>query len=185
MQHHHSVNTPILETDRFNLRALQLTDLTEFARYRAIESIAQFQPWQNFTYDDALALFNRMDYSLFGQHDHWFQLAITDKNNGNILGDLAVHFIDEEKAEVGFTIAPDNQRKGVAYEALNALLTYLFSHCKKKKVVAFVDINNKASFRLLEKSGFIRVRQLKAHESSLGQWGDEYVYVKLPPINPS
>ncbi|MDB1125820.1 GNAT family N-acetyltransferase [Vibrio algarum] len=181
-----SSQSPILETTRYFIRAFEKSDLTAFAQYRADENVARYQSWTNYTYQDALRLFNQMDYSTFGRIGHWYQLAIEKKSSHEVIGDLAVHFIDQEKMEVGFTISADNQRKGVGFEALSALLDFLFLTLNKQKIVAFVDMKNEASYKLLEKAGFKRAANLKADTSPQAGWGDEYFYMKLRSmhINP-
>lgn len=170
---------PILETSRYIIRAFERTDLTVFAQYRADKNVARYQSWNNYTYQDAVKLFERMDYSTFGSLGHWYQLAIEQKSSKVLVGDLAVHFIDQEKMEVGFTISAENQREGVAFEALSALLDFLFFTLNKQKIVAFVDMKNEASYKLLEKAGFKRTANLKADDSPQAGWGDEYFYIKL------
>jgi RimJ/RimL family protein N-acetyltransferase len=171
--------TPLLSTARLIIRAFKYSDLQSFTQYRADEEVAKYQSWSNYTFEDATKLFQQMDYSTFGRIGSWYQLAIEDKVSHRLLGDLAVHFVDQEKMEVGYTVSSENQRKGIAYEALYGLLDFLFIRLNKQKVIAFVDIHNKASYKLLEKSGFKRSANLTADPSPNAGWGDEYVYIKL------
>lgn len=170
---------PLLETSRFVIRAFDFSDLVTFAQYRADEDLARYQSWSNYTYRDALQLFDSMDYSNFGKTGSGYQLAIVNKTSRELVGDLAVHFIGQEQVEIGFTIASVHQRKGIGFEALTALLDFLFITLNKQKVVAFVDIKNKPSYKLLEKVGFKKSAQLDADFSLNAGWGDEYFYVKL------
>ena len=48
-----------------------------------------------------------MDYSTFGSEGCWYQLAISSLDSDELVGDLAVHFIDQEQIEVGFTVCPE------------------------------------------------------------------------------
>lgn len=178
-----STSCPVLESNHFLIRPFQYADLKAFTRYRENEVVARYQSWENYTYQDALALFNKMDYAHFGRIGDWYQLAIESKLTGEIVGDLAVHFVDAEKMEVGFTIAQEHQRKGIAFEALSRILDYLFLTLKKQKVVAFVDKRNKASYLLLEKAGFRRAADLQADSSPQAEWGDEYFYIKLKSMH--
>jgi RimJ/RimL family protein N-acetyltransferase len=171
--------TPTLRTKNFIIRQFKLTDLEAFSSYRAIPSIAKFQSWTDYSYDDALALFENTDYSNFGVEGNWYQLAITDIHSDTLIGDLAVHFIDEQQVEIGFTISPKFQGKGVGAEAVNGLLDYLFLELKKHRIIAVTDTNNIASFRLLEKSGFRREAHYVKNIFFKGAWGDEYLYAML------
>ncbi|MDV7103308.1 GNAT family protein [Vibrio sp. TH_r3] len=177
--HIDSVNQHLLQTCRFFIRFFQYSDLNAFTKYRADKDVARYQSWSTYTFQDALDLFNKMDYSSFGQIGSWYQLAIEDRKSHQLVGDLALHFVDHEKMEIGYTIAAKNHRTGIAFEAISALLDYLFLTLNKQKIVAFVDKRNIASYRLLEKAGFKRVADLQANSSVLTGWGDEYLYMKL------
>ncbi len=171
--------TPVLKTKRFVIRAFKEADLKTFAQYRSEPEIARYQSWENYSYQKALSLFHGIDYSNFGMIDQWYQLAITDAVSDQLLGDLAVHFIDREQVEIGFTVAPDNQNKGVAREAVSGLLDYLFNSLNKHRVIAITDTQNVASCRLLESLGFRKEAHFRQNIFFKGSWGDEYLYAML------
>ncbi|QIZ77534.1 GNAT family N-acetyltransferase [Ferrimonas lipolytica] len=171
--------TPSLKTHRFTIRAFTAADLELFTHYRSQPEVAKYQSWSDFNYADALSLFEKMDYQNFGVVGAWYQLAIADCESDILLGDLAVHFIDDEQVEIGFTIAPANQQKHVAKEAAVALLGYLFNTLNKHRVVATTDAQNVASYRLLESLGFRREAHFRQNIFFKGAWGDEYQYAML------
>jgi len=123
--------TPTLKTNRLTIRAFTEADLEIFTEYRAQPDVAKYQSWSDFNYSEALALFQKIDYANFGTVGSWYQLAIADSDSDLLLGDLAVHFIDNDQVEIGFTIAPENQNKHVAKEAASAFLDYLFNTLSK------------------------------------------------------
>jgi len=171
--------TPNLKTKNIVIRELQFSDLNDFANYRAVPSVAKYQSWTDYTYDDAVALFESTDYSKFGLESNWYQLAIVDINSDKLIGDLAVHFIQDKQVEIGFTIEPRFQRKGLGYEALSAILDYIFLELKKHRVIAVTDTNNISSCRLLEKAGFRKEAHYVENIFFKGSWGDEYLYAML------
>lgn len=179
----HSSNTkpkaPRLITPNFIVRSFERKDLARFAEYRAQESVARYQSWNDYTYQDAVRLFEGMDYSNFGNEGEWYQLAIVNSETDELVGDLAVHFIDEQQIEVGFTIRPENQKQGVATEALSALLDYLFTELSKHRVIATTDVANESSISLLEKLGFRREAHFVKNIFFKGAWSDEYQYALL------
>lgn len=170
------MNTPIIRTKNTVIRAFERKDLKVFAAYRSQEQVAKYQSWTDYSYQDAIELFEGMDYSLFGQHDNWFQLAIALQETDELIGDLAVHFIDQEQVEIGFTVSPDYQGKNIASDAVACFLNYLFDELNKHRVVATTDVKNTASYRLLEKLGFRREAHLVQNVFFKGAWGDEYQY---------
>jgi RimJ/RimL family protein N-acetyltransferase len=173
------MNPPVLRTENLVIRAFEKRDLETFAQYRSQEVVAKYQNWTSFTYQDAVELFESMDYSTFGKEGNWYQLAITSLDSDELVGDLAVHFIDQEQIELGFTVCPDHQGKGVATEAVSNFLRYLFGELNKHRVVATTDAENTASYRLLEKLAFRREGHFVQNVFFKGAWGDEYQYALL------
>ena len=173
------VITPTLKTNRLTIRAFTEVDLEIFTQYRSHPEVAKYQSWSDFDYSDALTLFEKTDYADFGAIGVWYQLAIADSESNTLLGDLAVHFIDNDQVEIGFTIAPENQKKHVAKEATSAFLEYLFTTLNKHRVVAITDTKNVASYRLLESLGFRREAHFRQNIFFKGAWGDEYQYAML------
>lgn len=173
------MKAPILITPNLTIRAFTEADLADFAQYRARPEIAKYQSWSSYSYHDAQALFNATDYQNFAVIGQWYQLAIADTQSNQLLGDLAVHFVDSDQVEIGFTIAPKNQQKGIAKEAVSSFLDYLFCTLKKHRVVATTDTDNHASYRLLESVGFRREAHFIQNIFFNGAWGDEYQYAML------
>ena len=81
---------------------------------------------------------------------------IVDKETRENLGHICVYLYKQEhnKAEVGFWLLPQHQNKGIATEALNAVISYWRTEKKLHRLEAFVEKGNVASSKLLEKAGF-------------------------------
>ncbi|WP_199609848.1 GNAT family N-acetyltransferase [Flocculibacter collagenilyticus] len=170
---------PTLNTQHLIIRPFTSADLPAFARYRAIPSIAKYQSWHEYHLDDAIALFESTHYDAFGAAEQWFQLAIIDKHTQQLAGDVAVHFIDEHQVEIGFTIAPQFQRLGIAKTAVRCVLTYLFNAMNKHRVIAITDVRNDASCGLLRALGFRQEAHFIKNVFFKGEWGDEYLFAIL------
>ncbi len=170
---------PKIKTDNLIIRPFVKSDLIAFTKYRALPSVAKFQSWSNYTYKDALALYEKMNQVPFGTEGNWFQLAIEKKDSPSLAGDLAIHFIDPDQVEVGFTIAPEFQKKSIAFEALMALLEYCFNKLNKHRVIAITDTRNLASCRLLEKVGMRKEGHFIENRYFKGAWGNEFLFAIL------
>jgi ribosomal-protein-alanine N-acetyltransferase len=80
--------------------------------------------------------------------------------------------------EIGFMLARAHWRKGLAAEALRAVLPYFFSERGMLEIVADVDPRNTSSMALLQKLGFV-VYDFKERTFQLGdEWVDSS-YLKL------
>lgn len=170
---------PVLKTKNFIIRAFEMKDLDAFSSYRSLIKIAKYQSWSDYTYQDAVELFESMDYSTFGTEGNWYQLAIVTKESDKLVGDIAVYFIDKYQIEIGFTISPQYQRKHVATEAVSSFLDYAFDELERHRVIATTDVRNKAAYHFLEKIGFRREGHFIKNVFFKGAWGDEYKYALL------
>ena len=56
--------------------------------------------------------------------------------------------------EIGFTLSPTEQGRGIATEAVGALLDHLFGVLDKHRVIASVDPRNDRAIALLTRLGF-------------------------------
>ena len=166
----------LFQTDRLTVREFVLADVEEFSNYRALDEVAAFQSWSDYSYQEGLALFQQMQSVSFGSIGHWFQCAIVEQETGQLLGDLALHFVDDLQVELGFTVAPPHQRQGFAAEAVSGCLSMLFGQQGKHRVIARTDVDNRAAWRLLEQVGFRREGHFVDNVWFKGAWGSEFLY---------
>lgn len=84
---------------------------------------------------------------------------IVRKENMEIIGDIGFHGKPDEKGEVeiGFGFVELERGKGFGYEALSAIMAWLKTQESVKAIKADCLITNKASIRILEKSGMHEV----------------------------
>jgi RimJ/RimL family protein N-acetyltransferase len=146
-----------LLTERLRLRPFTAEDLPMFVAYRARPEVAAYQGWnEDFAMADAEEFFAEQRKVSFGQPGAWMQLAIEDRDNGALCGDCAVHLRDDQPgmAELGITLSPDHQGRGIANEALAAVVDRLFSEEKLHRIYAETDDRNEAVHRVFERLGF-------------------------------
>ena len=55
----------------------------------------------------------------------WHQLGIYLAESEELIGDCGFKLLDENRAEIGYTIAPDYQNRGFGFEAIQSLLNFL------------------------------------------------------------
>jgi ribosomal-protein-alanine N-acetyltransferase len=82
----------------------------------------------------------------------WF---VTLAESNQIIGDLGFKGKPDEKGivEVGYGILPEMQNKGIATEAVNAIVNWAFSSPSVQKVAAECLKDNIPSIKVLEKIG--------------------------------
>jgi RimJ/RimL family protein N-acetyltransferase len=168
-----------ITTARIRLRHLEPRDAGSLAAYRSDPSVARFQSWTPpYTEFQALELIVEMQ-SRDLTEDGWTQVAIADLETDALLGDIGFRRFEPRHAEIGFTLARQQQGRGIMREALEALLNHAFTQLDVHRVIANTDARNLASQTLLTRLGF-RLETVSV-ESWLedGQWFDEHGYALL------
>jgi RimJ/RimL family protein N-acetyltransferase len=105
------------------------------------------------------------------------ELAIVDPED-RLLGSIAIaRSIDGRAGEVGYWIAREARRRGVATRAVQLLAEWAFSELGLARIELLAEPGNHASQRVAEAAGFKRVRLLPAHREQKGRMRDFYLYV--------
>jgi RimJ/RimL family protein N-acetyltransferase len=167
-----------LLTERLSIEPLSLRDVSTFVAYRQEPEIARYQSWaSDFSTDQGIELIRSQDGVDLPASGQWLQLAIHDRESGELLGDVALHRIDtnEQAFEIGFTLAGAHQGRGIAREAVRRLLEFLFFEVGALTVRASSDSRNAASISLLRAVGF----QAQPEESWFEEFKGECVRVDV------
>lgn len=168
-----------LSTSRCRLRRFKGSDLSAFVAYRNDPRVAALQSWEGFTRADGERLLKEVAETPMGKPGTWMQIAIADLATDSLLGDCAVHFIDSEQCEIGFTLAPAHQGRGFAREAVAALLARLFEDWERHRVIAITDVRNTSAAQLLRRLGFRQEAHFQKHVRFKGAWCDELQFAML------
>jgi RimJ/RimL family protein N-acetyltransferase len=169
----------MIATERLVLRPFAATDLDAFVAYRRDPAVARYQSWDgSFGRDDAAGM---LDPPALGTPGAWVQLAITAREDGALLGDCGVRVLADQPAtaELGITLAPPGQGRGVAREALDAVIGTLFAEHGMHRVFAEADDRNAAVHRLLERLGFRCEARLVEADWFKGEWTTLRIYAVL------
>ncbi|MCB1036338.1 MAG: GNAT family N-acetyltransferase, partial [Acidobacteria bacterium] len=81
--------------------------------------------------------------------------------------------------EVGYCLAREAWGKGIAKEAVGALLELAFTALGKHRVFGFVDTENPASAGVLKALGFRLEGHLRKDSKIHGQWRDSLLFALL------
>ena len=171
-----------LETNCLLLRHFSDSDLNDFLAYRSDPQVARYQGWEiPYEVDVARAFVEEMKAATPGTPGKWFQAAIELKSTKKLIGDCAFHIManDALQAFIGITLAKPYWGKGLGAETCQCLLNYLFGELHLHRVVAECDVENVASFSLLERLGFRREAHLIENIWFKGAWCSEFHYAML------
>lgn len=160
---------------RVVLRPLVQSDVPTLAAYRNDPEVARYQSWTlPYSLEAAEALVEHMRGRTPGQ-EGWTQVALAEGGTGRLLGDFAVRGAGQQ-AEVGFTLAPHAQGRGLAAEGLSLLLAQLFGTLALHRVYASIDPRNRRAAALLSRAGFRHEGTTLESCWHRGEWADDALY---------
>ncbi|HWA08803.1 MAG TPA: GNAT family protein [Opitutaceae bacterium] len=168
-------------TERLALRTLEASDADAVHAYRVEPEVARYQNWPFSSVDGVHAFFARQHGAdLFALND-WFQIGITLRDTGEVIGDFGLRARDNDRrqVELGITLAQRFQRRGFGAEALSALLEFLFIQTCANRIYCSTDPRNGPCLRLLERAGFRREAHLIESLWINGEWVDDMIFALL------
>ena len=146
---------PVLETERFTLRALELNDAKALFGLRTNKEVNTFITRTRLNnLSETRAFIDRISNSIANNTGVFWVLE--SKDTAELLGTLGLcNFeIEEDYAEIGYDMHPDFQEDGYMSEAFKAILNFAAKQMDLKFIEAFTHKENNASVALLEKFNF-------------------------------
>ena len=98
--------------------------------------------------------------------------------DGRLVGHMSIEDLVPARhaAELGYWIREDRAGKGYATESAKALLIWGFRNLELHRITAYVDTDNPASSRVLEKCGFTREGVFRHRMQAGDAWRDQAVF---------
>lgn len=147
----------LLETKRLIIRSLHPSDEKAFIEMASDASLTEIygdcsecHKWMSKFISSAIKL-----ESEDNPYNEYLAFAIEDKTSHMVIGSVGSSFY-EDLMEVGVTyfIGSSYRGNGYAAEALQCLTDYMFARYNLKKLVATARVENVASCKTLERTGF-------------------------------
>jgi ribosomal-protein-alanine N-acetyltransferase len=162
---------PIVETERLRLRelvdedALAVFDLfrqDQVTRYYDLETMSDVAAASSFI------TFMRQRYS----NRAGIRWALEDRVSRTLVGTIGFNAINQtaHKGLIGYEVAPAVWGRGLATEAVRALVRFGHEQIELNRIEAVVMLENHASVRVLQKAGFGEEGVLRA----FGYWKGQY-----------
>ncbi|MDQ0233335.1 GNAT family N-acetyltransferase [Metabacillus malikii] len=171
---------PVIETKRLILRKITKDDAKSILIYLSDKEVMKYYGLAPFTsINDALDEISW--YQSIESNKTGIRWGITIKERGIVIGSCGFHnnVSQHFRTEIGFELSRDHWGKGIAYEALEAIISYGFEHMNIHRIEALIEPPNLRSLRLIEKLGFIREGLLRHYEYTNGKFDDLYMYSLL------
>jgi RimJ/RimL family protein N-acetyltransferase len=160
----------MLRTQRLVLRRAEARDLDDL--HACLSHPAAMRYWstpEHETLEETRAWLKSMMAAGDDSDDFVVELA------GRVIGKAGAWRLPE----VGFLIHPDHWGKGLAAEAMRAVITHLFATHPVAALTAEADPRNAASLRLLGRLGFVETGRAERTLLWRDEWCDS-VYLALP-----
>ena len=161
----------MLTTKRLFLRRVRMEDLQDLHLV--------------FSNPDAMLYWDSLPYESMAQTEKLLSAmtaALSDESddfvieyNGRVIGKAGCW----RCGEIGYILHPDFWGKGLAHEALSAVIPHNFEHLPIDRLVADVDPRNAASLKLLDRLGFTEFERASRTLLIGDEWCDS-IYLELP-----
>ena len=168
----------MIETERLIVRRFRPDDWRDLHGYLALPEVYAFEPGEPI--DEATARGMAEERSRGSAF-----LAVELRDERVMIGHLWFDRIEPAAMAtwgLGYIFNPRHQRRGYATEAVRALVAHAFSNLGVHRVVANCSPENVASWRVLEKAGFVREARLRRNiwfrrdPAGNPRWQDTFVY---------
>lgn len=170
-----------LDTERLRLREFNEDDWDPVLAYQRDPRYLRYYPWEDRTPEDARAFVEMFLNWRQEQPRHRFQLAITLKECGVLIGNCGLRRKpgNDWEADLGYELDPNHWGHGYATEAAGAMVKFGFGELALERISSWCIGDNIASARVLERLGFRQEGLLRRNEYFKGRWWDTLLYAQL------
>lgn len=147
---------PNLSTERLSLRQMNSGDENEIFLLRSDERVLEFIDIAKAeTVADAAKFIDKININIANNES--IMWAICLKDSPILIGNICFWNIIKEEliAEIGYSILPEFQGRGIMQEAVTKVIEYGFETMHLNSIVADLDPQNIKSIKLLERNAFI------------------------------
>ena len=148
---------PILYTKRLLLRKIQIEDIPSLLKYANNKKIADYVLNIPYPYQEPDAVF-RISYVVQGfKSKARYVFAIIFRESEEMIGEVSLH-IDNQKdvAQLGYWVGEPFWGKGIATEAVEAVLKFGLEKLNLNMIFGECRIDNSGSEKVMLKNGMVR-----------------------------
>lgn len=168
---------PVLETESLYLSELKSQDIPEIIKHASNPKIAATTTNIPFPYleKDAIFWLHLAHQGLKNGINYIFGIHL--KDDSSFLGGIGFTVtLQSQRAEIGYWIAEEHWNKGIASEAMVAMIDFAFNTLKLNKLTSSHFYSNPASGKVMLKNGMKQEGVLKQQIYKNDQFYDLAVY---------
>lgn len=173
---------PILDTPRLRLRLPVGADVPAlFAIFNDPETMRYWTTPAMGDLAEAEALLR--DIRRHAEAGTLFQWGLARREDDLLIGTCTLFRIENEhrRCELGYILRRDHWGRGLAHEALTAVVNHAFGTLRLHRLEADIDPRNAASVRSVERLGFTLEGHLRERYFVAGEIQDSLIYGLLAP----
>ena len=164
-------------TERLVLRRYTHDDIPDLLEFASQPSVARVTSgWIPATEDGVRKYIDLQNSFQPFEKDKVFELAVARKEDGKVIGLIGLICQDHAQGEMGWALAVEHRGQGYATEAARALMDYGFNALGLHRIHADTGVDNRASWRIMERLGMRREGLLRGAVYEEGKWVDRYIY---------
>jgi len=175
---------PIINTERLSLRKTKESDSDIILYLRSDETINKYieRPENRKTKNkaEAIKFINGINEDIENGNSIFWGIALLD--DPKIVGSICLwnFSTDNKRAEVGYNLIPEFQKKGLMIEALQSVIKFGFNQLQLTTIEAYTHVDNNNSTKLLKKNGFHLIK----NKTDLENKSNIIFEIKNSNINP-
>lgn len=154
------INQPVIETERFDLRPLRISDAGLIELYISDYRVACSTSSIPHPLPPGLTEAFIARVSAAGRAEDAWVMDGTKVGSGEVMGIISLNRVDTGQAQIGYWVAPAFWNSGVASQAVAALVAANPQKCRT--IFATVQQGNAASARVLTNCGFAYIGDAEA-----------------------
>lgn len=166
----------LFETERLICRDFQLEDFEAIHDYACRMEVVRYMLWGPNTIEETKVFMKESIDAVHKKPRRRYELAILDKESGQVLGAVALYVMGHQTGEIGYSIRPKYWGMGYATEASKGLIQYGFEALKLHRIQATCDVRNKASAHVLNKSGMTKEGVMRDHMLLRDGWRSSFLF---------
>ncbi|TLV00818.1 GNAT family N-acetyltransferase [Dyadobacter luticola] len=147
-----------ITTARYILTKMTAADGDKYFRLSNNDNVMKYVTGYSLTREESDQMLQTF-LEEYGDDTYLGRYLIEDKT-GELIGAAKLDMVGSE-IEIGYRILEEHWGRGVATEIARGLIDFAKNTLQSKNVIAYVNVNNAASIRVLEKSGMVNVEMIE------------------------
>jgi RimJ/RimL family protein N-acetyltransferase len=173
----------VIETDRLRVREYEDGDAADILEYSLSEDfwVRRNVGWE-VSEEGVRAYWDGQRGFDPARDPKWFSFVVELKSLAKVVGNIGVGVVNTDgfrQGSVGWLLGRRYQGRGLATEAVGALMSYCFHRLGFHRISARTGHDNTRSWQLMERLGMRREAHFLESHVVNGEWRDEYVYAVL------